>query len=111
MIKSSDVRLIGEIPNKYSIAAFLLSDGREIANDPSNIAYDTIVTQDGRHEEEWMIFKKENLQFQVSEWHINKDGSCDHTTFMNTRFNGSYNEYYKETHHIKNPQFKSFNHD
>lgn len=111
MIKSIDVKLIGELTTQYGICAFLLSDGREIPNDQSNIEFEKIVTQEGKHKEEWMVFKKENLQFQVCDWHINQDGTCDYTSFMNTRFNGSYNEYYKETHHIKNPQFKSFNHD
>lgn len=108
MIKSIDIKLIGQFQTQYGIRSFLLSDGREIANDQSNIEFDNIVTQEGKHKEEWIIFKKENLQFQVCEWHINQDGTCDYTSCTNTRFNGSYYEYYKETHHIKNPQFKSF---
>ena len=102
------IKLIGECPSQYGIESFVLSDGRIIPNDQSNIEYNTTITQDGRHKEEWMKFKKENLLFQINEWHINQDGTCDYTSFHNTSQNGSYNNYYTETIHIRKPQFKTF---
>ena len=104
-----NVTIIGEIPSKYGTESFMLSDGRIIPNDQSNIKYETIVTQGGRHKEHTMTLIKERITFTVYERHINLDGSCDYTTFINARSNGSHLEYYKTTRHTDKPQFKTFN--
>ena len=105
-----NIKLIGEIPAKYGIDSFVFSDGSMMKNRVSAdfIKHETIITMGGRHREEWITFLENGVQFCEHEWHINIDGSCDHTCRCNTKLVGNVAEYYTTKTHIKNFSLNRF---
>lgn len=104
------IKVIGEIPAKYGIDSFVFSDGSLLKNKVGTdfIKYETIITMNGRHKEEWVTFLENGVQFCEHEWHINLDGSCDHTCYCNTKIVGGVAYYYTTKNHIDNFIFKFF---